>query len=406
MANLTMPRLGETVTEGTVVRWLKEEGQKVEQDEMIVEISTDKVDTEIPAPTGGVVKKILIAAGDKVEVGTQLAVIGDEAEAGPEEKTEPPAAKAAGPKKLKAAPEPGREKAGEPRVLSPIVRKLAKEHGVDLAQIEGTGRDGRITKSDVLGALEEGKPAAPPEAPKPPARPGDRQEIRPLSHVRKMIAEHMVRSVKTSAHVTAVIEVNMERIVNLRLAHKVEVKEREGFSLTYLPFVCRALIQTLDRWPTLNAELDGDNLIIKRYVNLGIAVAIPDGLIVPVIKGADDLNIIGLARAINDLSTRTRAGQLKPDEVHEGTFTITNPGSFGTSMQTPIINQPQVGIVSLDAIVRRPVVVDSAIGIRHMANLSLSYDHRVNDGAVAAQFLSDLRGRLETADFGDELLSS
>jgi 2-oxoglutarate dehydrogenase complex dihydrolipoamide succinyltransferase (E2) component len=403
MANLTMPRLGETVTEGTVVRWLKKEGQQVEPDEMIVEISTDKVDTEIPSPTGGVVQKILVPAGDKVEVGTELAVIGDGARAAPEAKLEPEPRKA----EPEAKPAPAEER---PRVLSPIVRKLAKEHGVDLSQVQGTGRDGRITKSDVMGLLEAGKPAGPeapkPEAPKPRVEPGDRQEIRPLSHIRKMIAEHMVRSVKTSAHVTAVIEVNMEKIVNLRLAHKQEVKEREGFSLTYLPFVCRALIQTLDRWPTLNAELDGDDLVIKRYVNLGIAVAVPDGLIVPVIKGADDLNIIGLARAINDLSTRTRAGRLGPDEVHEGTFTITNPGSFGTTMQTPIINQPQVGILSLDAIVRRPVVFDSSIGIRHMANLSLSYDHRVNDGAIAAQFLSDLKGRLEAADFGDELLST
>ena len=395
MGALIMPRLGETVTEGTVIRWLKREGERVEKDEMIVEISTDKVDMEIPASDSGIVSKILVDEGSKVAVGTELALI-DEA-AGRESRPAPEA---------KVAPEDlsSETAAG---VLSPIVRKLAKENNVDLTRVKGTGEGGRITKNDLLEFIGAGKGAAATEAPPAPPgpKPREREEVVPLGHIRKIIAEHMVRSLKTSAHVTVIVEVDMEKVVEVRRAHKEAFKEREGFSLTFLPFVCRALIEALEEWPTFNSVLDGDNLILKHYVNLGVAVTIPDGLIVPVIKGAEGLNISGLARAIHDLAERARNGKLVPDEVHEGTFTITNPGSFGSILQTPIINQPQVAILSLEAIVERPVVVDSAIAIRHVVNLGLSYDHRVNDGAGATRFLTDIQARLESADFGDELLS-
>lgn len=420
---MVMPRLGETVTEGTVIRWLKHEGENVGRDEMIVEISTDKVDTEISSADSGVVRKILVAEGDTVAVGTELALVGDNDQSSAEE----PMRHESGPKVSELSSEKiKREGSGrqgsrrEHGFLSPIVRKMANEKQVDLNAIEGTGKDGRITKTDILKKIETTlketpskpeseseteptlKPAKPAQVQAQPQA-GGREERQPLSRIRKVISEHMVRSVKTSAHVTTVIEVDVENIEQVRKRYKAVFKQREGFSLTYLPFVSLAAIAALQRWPTMNSILDGEDLIIKHYVNLGIAVSVPDGLIVPVIKQADEQNILGLARAIRRLAEKTRSGQLSPDDVHEGTFTITNPGSFGTLFQTPIINQPQVAILSLDAVTERPVAKDSAIALRHMVYLSLSYDHRVNDGAIAGQFLRDIKEELETRDYEEEL---
>ena len=396
-----MPRLGETVTEGTVIRWLKREGENVGRDEMIVEISTDKVDTEISSADSGVVRKILVAEGDTVAVGTELALIGEKDQAAAEE----PKRHESGPKVLELSSDKVESETSgrkgprrEHGFLSPIVRKMANEKQVDLHSIDGTGQDGRITKNDILKKI-----AAKPAPVQAQPQTGKREERQPLSRIRKVISEHMVRSVKTSAHVTTVIEVDMENIEQVRKRYKAAFKQREGFSLTYLPFVSQATIAALQRWPRINSVLDGDDLIIKHYVNLGIAVSVPDGLIVPVIKQADEQNILGLARAIRGLAEKTRSGELSPDDVHEGTFTITNPGSFGSLFQTPIINQPQVAILSLDAVTERPVAKDSAIALRHMVYLSLSYDHRVNDGAIAGQFLQDIKEQLETRDYEEEL---
>lgn len=415
MSILVMPRLGETVTEGTVVKWLKNEGDTIERDEMIVEISTDKVDTEIPSPATGTLEKILVPAGETCAVETELAVVAapgeDRAKTGDDRAAQKERTVSNGPATPEAAPRTDMDARatsigdGEaPGVVSPIVRKLARENAVDLSGVTGTGRDGRVTKKDIVAHIQAPAPSAPPAKVSAPRTAGDREEIVPLGHIRKVIAERMTHSLRTAAHVTAMIEVEMENIVSLRMKHKAEFKKSEGFSFTYLPFLCRAVVEALGRWPRLNASVAGEDLVIKKYVNLGIAVSIPNGLVVPVIKDAENLNILGLARAIHNLAARARSGSLVPNEVQGGTFTITNPGSFGSIMQTPIINPPEVGILSFDAIVKKPVVVDDAIAIRHVVNLSLSYDHRVNDGAVAAQFLRDLKIMLEAADFGDEML--
>ncbi len=403
MGVMTMPRLGESVTEGKVLKWLIKEGESVERDEMIVEISTDKVDTEIPSPLAGRVEQILVAAGETCDVGTELAIITKPGEAPAVAEVKPEGSSA------RAEKEDG--------VVTPIVRKLARERGLDISKISGSGRSGRVTKKDIVEYIDAEEHKARPEAkvqeakaarPKPAVVPepaaGAREEVVPLGNMRKVIAERMVRSLQTSAHVTAMVEVDMEKVVNVREAHKEEVFDRHGFKLTYLPFLCRVVVEALGRSERLNAELDGDNLIIKRYVNLGIAISVPNGLIVPVIKEAENLSILGLARTISELAVKARSGRLAPDDVYGGSFTITAPGSFGSIMQTPIINPPEVAILSFDAIVKKPVVVGDAIAIHHVANLSLSYDHRVNDGAVAAQFLTDVKTRLEAADFGDELL--
>ena len=404
MDTLTMPRLGETVTEGKVLKWLKKEGETVERDEMIVEISTDKVDTEVPSPQAGRIENIMVAEGETCEVGTELVSIAQAEEV------------AGAPAMAGAKPEEPSARTGEAAgVVTPIVRKLARERGLDISKIVGSGRGGRVTKKDVAGYLAAEESKARPEVKlqeikeAPPAAvskraAGEREEVVPLGNMRKVIAERMVNSVQNAAHVTAMVEVDMEKVVNLRKVHREEVLERHGFKLTYLPFLCRVVVEALGRWERLNAELDGDNLIIKRYVNLGIAVSVPDGLIVPVMKDAENLSILGLARSIGKLAEKARSGRLSPDDVHGGSFTITAPGSFGSIMQTPIINPPEVAILSFDAIVKKPVVVGDAIAIHHVANLSLSYDHRVNDGALAARFLTDVKTRLEAADFGDELL--
>jgi pyruvate dehydrogenase E2 component (dihydrolipoamide acetyltransferase) len=455
---VTMPQLGETVVEGTILKWLKKEGEDIGLDEPLFEISTDKVDTEVPSPVAGTISEIKVQEGETVSVGTELAVIDDgsageqkvevsqEASAEPEassaeqavakevaeqpekpvEETErqmEPAARSGG---GASAPTPAPSGDGGPRsqILSPLVRRLAEEHQVDLSRVQGTGTGGRITKRDVLAFAESGGaaaavaqaergptsfPAAAEQAPgqleEVPQRTieGEREEVVPMSHIRRAIAKHMHESVQASARAWNLVEVNMENIVRVRERAKGAFRAREGFSLTYTPFVARAVSEALLAFPDVNGELRDETIVLKRYVNLGIAVAYEDGLIVPVVRGADEMNLVGLARAVHDLATRARSKKLKPDEVHGGTFTITNPGPFGSIISVPIINQPQTAILAFDAIEKRPVVIDDAIAIRHMVYLSMSWDHRVIDGATAAQFLSRLKENLETWDFSPEL---
>lgn len=432
MTSVTMPQLGETVVEGTILRWLKREGDLVQADEPLFEISTDKVDTEVPSVASGRLVKILVPEGTTVKVGTELAIIEEEAEAAATPEAEGPqagaaaagtATPAAAPAERPApAPGPAATPSGGPRsqVISPLVRRLAAEHGVDLSQVVGTGTGGRITKNDVLAyiaARGEGAPAAPAPAPAPapaaatpavtapaaPAAAGAEEEILPVSHVRAKIAEHMKRSLEVSARAWTAVEVNMENVARLRERVKDAFKAREGFSLTYLPFIARAATEALLAFPLVNSELREDRIVLKRYVNLGIAVSYDEGLIVPVLKGAHQMNLLGIARGINDLATRARAKKLHPDEVHGGTFTITNPGSFGSLISVPIINQPETAILSTDAVEKRPVVIDDAIAIRHMMYLSMSWDHRLIDGALATQFLVRVKRNLETWDFAEDL---
>ncbi len=298
------------------------------------------------------------------------------------------------------------------QVLSPLVRRLAAEQGVDLAQVTGTGTGGRITKNDVLASVAARGAGVPPAAPAPvlqhtpvppPVAVMGGEEVVPVSHIRKLIAEHMHTSLQVSARAWNAVEVNMENIARLREGSKLAFKTREGFGLTYMPFVARAVTEALLAFPMVNSELRGDQIVVKHFVNMGIAVSYEDGLIVPVLKGADQMNLLGMARGINDLAVRARAKKLSPDEVHGGTFTITNPGPFGSLMSVPIINQPESAILAFDAVQKRPVVIDDAIAIRHMAYLSLSWDHRVIDGALAAQFLSRVKQNLETWDFAEDL---
>jgi 2-oxoglutarate dehydrogenase E2 component (dihydrolipoamide succinyltransferase) len=460
---VTMPQLGETVVEGTILKWLKGEGDTIERDEPLFEISTDKVDTEVPSPLAGKLEKILVQEGETVSVGTELALIAEDGAAGgggeeapakvaeekPAEKPEPdttaareepaeaakpkteadPATKASGdggpsgpPRRAPtAAPSRGPTQRGpRSQILSPLVRKLADEHGIDLGQVEGTGTGGRITKKDILafietGEAEPGRPrlevAAPAEAPGPSAAPAapqvaaGREEAVPISHIRKRIAENMHASLQTSARAWNLVEVNMENIVKLRARAKDRFKEREGFSLTYLPFLTRAVSDALLTFPDVNAKLDleAGTATYHGYVNLGIAVAYEEGLIVPVIRRADEMNLVGIARAINDIAARARSKKLTPDEVHGGTFTITNPGPFGSLISVPIMNPGETAILAFDAIEKRPVVIDDALAIRHMVYLSMSWDHRMIDGATAAQFLGRLKQNLETWDFTPEV---
>src|SRR5581483_10111991 len=332
-----------------------------------------------------------------------------------------------------SAPRPGGLPDRGPRsqILSPLVRRLAEEHGVDLSQVVGTGTGGRITKNDVLAyaAARQAAPPAPPPAaavpqpaatapqpaPVPPAAPapqpaapapavaGPREEVVPVSHIRRLIAEHMTRSLQVSARAWNAVEVDMENVARLRERAKEAFRAREGFNLTYLPFVARAVCDALLAFPMVNAEMRGEEIVIKRYVNLGIAVSYEEGLIVPNVKGADSMNLVGLARAINDVAVRARAKRLTPDEVHGGTFTITNPGPFGSLISVPIINQPETAILAFDTVEKRPVVIDDAIAIRHRVYLSLSWDHRVIDGALATQFLVRIKQNLETWDFAEDL---
>jgi 2-oxoglutarate dehydrogenase E2 component (dihydrolipoamide succinyltransferase) len=429
-----MPQLGETIVEGTILKWLKQEGETIAVDEPLFEISTDKVDTEVPSPVAGTVTKILVAEGETVAVGTALAEIsGDTADSGDASAavaSAGPAAPVAAPVPTAAVSQPSGtifssgalpDRGPRSQVLSPLVRRLADEHGVDLTTVQGTGTGGRITKQDVLkaagggggvGAPATAAAAAPPAAAVPAAAPtmapapvaaGAGEEVVPLTHIRKMIGTHMVASLQSSARAWTMVEVNVDHLVKLRERAKDAFFERHGVKLTYLPMVTRATAEALLEFPMVNAELRGDQLVLHRYVNMAIAVSYDEGLIVPVIRGVETMNVPGIARAIADLATRARAHQLKPDEVNGSTFTITNPGPYGSLISVPIINQPNAAILSLDTIQRRPVVIDDAIAIRSMVYLSMSWDHRVIDGELATRFLARIKQNLESWDFAEDL---
>jgi 2-oxoglutarate dehydrogenase E2 component (dihydrolipoamide succinyltransferase) len=416
--NVVMPQMGESIAEGTIVRWIKKIGEAVDRDEPLFEISTDKVDAEIPAPAAGVLREIKVKEGETVPVNSVVAVIGDDGEPAeapaPSTAAEPAAAAAAaGPSPAPVPSSAGTAPSGaEPAVedlrrqkSSPLVRRIAREHNVDIRQIQGTGINGRVTKTDILGYIERAPagapaPAAPAAAHVPAYRTGDRVEIVPMSVMRRKIAEHMVLSAHTSPHVYSVYEINFGRIAALR-DQKKEEYERAGTKLTYTAFIAKAVIDALRAFPIVNASVDGDNIVYKKDINLGIAVALDWGLIVPVIRNADERNLLGLSRAIQDLAARARGKQLKPDEVQGGTFTITNPGVFGALYGLPLINQPQVAILGVGAVEKRPVVVDDAIGIRPVAHLTLGYDHRLVDGADAGRFLTHVKEQLENFDGKD-----
>jgi pyruvate dehydrogenase E2 component (dihydrolipoamide acetyltransferase) len=424
--DVVMPQMGESIAEGTIVRWIKKVGDQVARDEPLFEMSTDKVDAEIPSPAAGVLAEIRVKEGETVAVNSVVAVIG---EAG-ERAAEPPKA-AASPEAAVEGRDQSPSESGSPAIggagdledrlrqrSSPLVRKIAKDNQVDIARIRGTGIAGRVTKRDILDFIAqsgasgsdvpqvpsaEPPPAPPPgpsarPTPEPPARgSGVPGEVQPMSVMRKKIAEHMIMSRRTSAHVHSVFEVNFMRVARIREAKKAEY-ERAGAKLTYLSFIIKAVIDALRAVPVVNASIEGDNIVYHPAVNLGIAVALDWGLIVPVIKKADERNLLGLSRAVVDLAARARAKQLKPDEVTGGTFTITNPGVFGALFGMPIISQPQVAILGVGHIEKRPVVIDDAIAIRPMAYLTLGYDHRLIDGAVADQFLSHVKHKLENWD--------
>jgi pyruvate dehydrogenase E2 component (dihydrolipoamide acetyltransferase) len=450
MADVVMPQMGESIAEGTIVRWIKKVGDKVERDEPLFEISTDKVDAEIPSPMAGVLTEIRHKEGETVPVNSVVGVIGP---AGAKTAAPPPEAPAAPPPPpkqqgdgssapLSATPPPAQQPKTAPvqpgppveksadgaqsseealrQRSSPLVRRIAKEHNVDISTIRGTGMAGRVTKDDILGFIARGvgsgaapegeaaRPAAPPRpdagrtpapAPPKPAAALAGQSV-PMSVMRKKIAEHMIASRRTSAHVHSVFEVNFHRVAQIREAKKAEY-ERAGAKLTYLSFIVKAAVDALRAVPIVNASVEGENIVYHKSINLGIAVALDWGLIVPVIKNADEKNLLGLSRAVADLANRARSKQLKPDEVSGGTFTITNPGVFGALFGMPIINQPQVAILGVGAVEKRPVVVDDAIGIRPMGYLSLGYDHRIIDGAVADEFLAHIKKTLETWDPSD-----
>jgi 2-oxoglutarate dehydrogenase E2 component (dihydrolipoamide succinyltransferase) len=431
--NVVMPQMGESIAEGTIVRWIKKIGEPVDRDEPLFEISTDKVDAEIPSPAAGVLTEIKVKEGETVPVNSVVAVIGaaGQAAAAPPAKPETTAAEpaktaaaraggAATPGVIPAAavgqpetaPAPaavGRDGAPTKEELrrqksSPLVRRIAREHDVDIRAIQGTGISGRVTKRDILGYIESGTaaPAAqarPAPAPGPAFRPGENVRIVPMSVMRRKIAEHMVFSARTSPHVYSVYEVNFGRVAGLREKRKAEF-EAAGAKLTYTAFIAKVIVDALRQFPAVNASIDGDNIVYKRDINLGIAVALDNGLIVPVIRNADEKNLLGLSRAINDIAARARSKKLNPDEVQAGTFTITNPGVFGALYGLPLINQPQVAILGVGGIEKRPIVIDDAIAIRPVCHLTLGYDHRLIDGADAGRFLSFVKERLEAFEEG------
>jgi 2-oxoglutarate dehydrogenase E2 component (dihydrolipoamide succinyltransferase) len=468
LVDVVMPQMGVSVSEGTITRWAKAVGETIEADETIVEISTDKVDTEVPSPASGVVRELFAGEGDTVPVNTRIAVIDTGGEGGGDEapaETPPAEPEAAAPAPAEpaaeAAPEPAAAAPAEPKAapsegngnghngdgrtfVSPVVARMVSEHGLDINAIPGTGRGGRVTKKDVQGFIDSGGSAAPAQAPEvhdvphfapPPEAPetaepaapaptppaaapaapsvevaapgqaGPGEELYRFNTIRKVIARHMRHSLETAAQVTTVIEVDMTGVVNLRKKWKPEYQSRYGVNLTYVPFVARATIDAIGRWPWVNAEVQGESALIKKYVNLGMAVAVDDakGLMVPVIQHAEEKNLVGLSRSVIELADKARTKTLSPDEMSGGTFTITNPGVFGALIGTPIIPEGQVAILDVEAIVKRPVVVsdehgNDAIAIRHMMFLCLSYDHRLVDGAYAAQFMAQVKQNLESWD--------
>src|SRR6267378_7120466 len=418
--DVVMPQMGVSVSEGTVTKWLKQEGEQVEADESLLEISTDKVDTEVPSPGSGTLTQILVQEGETVDVGTKLAVIGGDGDAAAPKADvpEPATAQAATADTVdeaEPAPPAARETTDAPSsngktFVSPVVAKIASEHGVDPSDIEGTGRGGRVTKKDILNFIESGAPAAPPAAPAPapvaaPASVQVGETFEPMTAMRRGIAEHMRRSLDTSAHVTSAIEVDMSKVSAIRAKLKKEYQQSYGVNPTYLIFVARAAAETLRDYPWINGELRGDQIVTRSYVNLGFAVELQDGkgLIVPVVRNAETLNLLGMAKAVTDIAQRARDKKLLPDEVQGGTFTITNPGGYGTFHGTPVISQPQAAILGTYAVVKRPWVIqddmgEDVIAIRPIMNLTLTYDHRLVDGALAGRFLRDLRHKLETWD--------
>jgi pyruvate dehydrogenase E2 component (dihydrolipoamide acetyltransferase) len=463
--DVVMPQMGVSVSEGTITKWLKQEGEEVQADEALLEISTDKVDTEVPSPGSGVLTQILVPEGETVEVGTKLAVIGGEAggaeaeaapaeappapatqeaaaEAGaasgaesvapaPEQPAEPEPAAAPAPPAAEPEPAAAPAPAGDGRqdgksFVSPVVARIASEHGIDPSSVPGTGRGGRVTKKDILQFVESGAPAeapapeapaAPAAEPQPAAPPAPApapaaaaptevaagEQLEPMTAMRRGIAEHMRRSLDTAAHVTSAIEVDMSRVVAIREKLKPEFQKSYGVNPTYLIFVARAVVETLKNYPWVNGEIRGEQIVTRPYVNLGFAVELAEGkgLIVPVVKHAEGLNLLGMAQAVTDIAERARNKQLTPDEVQGGTFTITNPGGYGTFHGTPVISQPQSAILGTYALVKRPWVISDehgkdVIAIRPIMNLTLTYDHRLVDGALAGRFLQELKQTLET----------
>ncbi len=457
MADVEMPQLGETVTEGTITKWFKAVGDQVAQDEVLFEVSTDKVDSEVPSPAAGYLAEILVPEGETVDVGTRLAVLSDGPPSGggaaPTEETSAPApaapvaeAPAAEPASVpepapapaagappapapaaSAAPPPApAAPAGPPKLLSPLVRRLLDEHGLDAGSITGTGIGGRITRGDVEAVIDAQRGAAPvssraPATPAgggapgaagvPPVRTGRPRDdrVEKLNHIRVRTGEHMVRSKATSPHVLTAVEVDFEGVEKVRRAHGTAFKAAEGFSLTYLPFISRAVVEAIEDYPYLNAAVGDGELIVHGRVNLAYAVDLDfQGLLAPVVHDADSKRLSALAREIHDLADRARSKQLSADDIADGTFTITNPGRYGTMMQFPVINQPQVAILSTDGIHRKPVVVtdvngDEAIAIHSVGVLALAWDHRAFDGAYVAAFLDRLRDIIETRDWVAEL---
>jgi pyruvate dehydrogenase E2 component (dihydrolipoyllysine-residue acetyltransferase) len=458
--DVIMPQMGESIFEGTITKWLKKPGDRIERDEPLFEISTDKVDAEIPAPSAGVLKEIKVSEGQTVPIQTVVAVIeaAGAAAAAPAAAPAPPPAqeKAAAPKaaapasptpaapaaapaappKVSAPPAaPAVRENGQKVRSSPLVRKLAKEHNLDLTEIEGSGAGGRVSKKDILAALESesAKPAAPAPAPVVAATPGvshvpptppagggvvfhptlenavpreriyfGNYEAQAMSVMRQRIAEHMVASKHVSPHVYSIDEADMTRIAKIRERSKAAFEAKYGTKLTYMPFFVRACVEGLRAFPTVNASADASSMVLHREINVGIAVALDWGLIVPVLKNSEEKNFLGLARGINDLAERARAKKLKPEEVQEGTFSITNPGIYGGLMGLPVINQPNVAILGIGAIQKRPMVIDDAIAVRSMVYLTLSYDHRVVDGAIAHQFVAKVKAYLE--NWSEEVL--
>jgi pyruvate dehydrogenase E2 component (dihydrolipoamide acetyltransferase) len=448
--DIVMPQMGESIFEGTITKWLKKPGDKVERDEPLFEISTDKVDAEIPSPSAGVLKEIKVGEGQTVPIQTIVGVI--DAAGSAAAASAPPPAKAAAPAPVKA-PAPAAPRLAAPAAAaapvaaapasssstgerihsSPLVRRMAKEHGIDLSSVEGTGAGGRISKQDieaVIAAASAPAAAAPaysapapaassrpaPPPPPPAAAPGvsggqvhvaletavprekmyfGNYEVQPMSTMRQRIAEHMVASKRVSAHVYSVDEIDMTKVAALRAKSKDEFEKRYETKLTFMPFFVKAAVAGLRSYPTLNASLDGTNVILHKEINIGIAVALDWGLLVPVVKNADEKNILGIQRNMNDLAERARSKKLKPEEVQESTFSITNPGVFGGLFGLPVISQPNVGILGLGAIEKRPVVINDSIAIRSMCYVTLSYDHRVVDGAIAHQFLHKVKETLE-----------
>jgi len=424
--DIIMPQMGESIVEGTITKWLKKPGDKVQRDEPLFEISTDKVDAEIPAPASGVLQEIKVSEGTTVGVNTVVGTIAVDGEAAVAPAKAAPASPAKQEKKeekkptVAAAPAPVASPPSQPEAAedeetrsSPLVRKIAREHGVSLSQISGTGLGGRITKQDIMAFIERAPSAAAaavqspqpaaasapsrPAAPAPAAYPGD---LVPMTNMRKIIAQRMIESRRTSAHVHCMYEVDFTRIVTLRAKHKSAFEQRHGVRLTFMPFFVRAAIIAVQQWPIINASLEGDNIRYHRYINVGIAVALDWGLIVPVLKNAGDLNFLGLQRGITDLGERARNKKLKPDDVEGSTFTVTNPGQFGAVFGLPIINQPNSAIMGVGGITKQPLVVtdkegNDSIAIRSVVHLTLGYDHRLIDGAVADQVMALVKKTLE-----------